>query len=425
MFSTLSSLVSLFLATAILVMGNGLFSTLIGVRASAEGFANETTGWVMAAYFFGIMSGVFLCRKMVASVGHIRTYAALAALMSILPLLHAYFVDPFAWALFRCLAGIAISGLFMVTESWINERADNAIRGQILAFYMITYYGGLAAGQFLLNLAAPTEVSLFVLISALFSLAIVPVALTRSEQPAPLPKKLSFGLKDLYRLSPLGTVGAAAAGMTNASFYSMGPIFAAEIGLGTDDIALFMGVAIIGGLVLQWPFGRMSDHFDRRYMIMGVASGIFLGCIGVIFGSGLGGILVFVSVAIYGGAAFALNPITVAHANDFLEKDQRVNAAGGLMIVYGIGAMSGPVIASFMMGRVGSSGLFLTTAAVQVILILFALYRTFVRQTIVRALRVPLVLFSPASSTVITDMVQEEQEKLRENRPQDSPEGTR
>ncbi len=402
MLSTLLPLTALLVATAFLLLGNGLFSTLLAVRAGIEGYATEVTGTIMAAYFAGLVAGVFWCRRIVREVGHIRAFAAFAAILSVLPLAHAFLVYPWAWAMLRALAGLALAGLFMVTESWINERASNLNRGRVLAVYMITFYGAVAAGQFLINLAPPRDLALFVLVSALFSLAIVPVCVTRTAAPAPMPA-IGFGLRDLYRLSPLAVVGALATGLTNAAFYGMGPVFARDIGLSLSGVSRLMGVTILGGLLLQWPIGRLSDHVDRRHMIMAIALLIALTSAGMVIGARHVSPWLFVLAACYGGGAFALYSVCTAHANDFLISEQRINATGGLLIVYGTGAACGPIIASVVMGRIGPEGLYLSCGSFQLALFAFAVYRSFIRPTILQALRRPLVLL-PRSSPVITEL---------------------
>lgn len=402
MVKTLSSLAALLLATGYLALGNGLFSTLLSVRSNLQFGSTETTGAIMSSYFLGLVLGVFWCREVIRKVGHIRAFAAFAALLSILPLSHAFLVDPWVWAFFRVVAGICLAGVFMVAESWVNERATNEIRGQVLSIYMITFYLALGSGQFLINLSDTTNVSLFVLVSVLFSIAIVPISLTQSEAPAPVPK-VQFGVVDLFKLSPLAVVGAATAGITNASFFGMAPVFARESGLPLAGVSIFMGITIFGGLVLQWPLGKLSDIFDRRHIIMVIALLIATVSLGLVAVAGNDPLSLYIFTALYGGAAFALHPVCTAHANDFLGAEQRVSAAGGLMVVYGCAAACGPFAAALVMGEVGRNGLYYTVAAVQILLFGFALYRTFARKTILKVLRRPTVLF-PRSTTVITQL---------------------
>lgn len=387
MIGTLLPLASLVLAVVFLMSGHGLFSTLIGVRSGAEGYATETVGLIMSAYFGGQIAGVFWCRRVIRQVGHIRAFAAFAASVSVLPLGHAYLVDPWAWAAFRFAGGGSLVGLIMVAESWINERADNANRGQVLSFYMIAYYAALGGGQFLLIVGDPTTASLFVLASALFSIAIVPVALTKTKAPPPVPN-VKFSLRDLFRLSPLAVVGTVAAGLTNSSFFGMGPVFATDIGFSLREISWFMGLTIFGGLLLQWPLGRLSDKMDRRRVMVGISLLIISGSFGLVFTAHAEHIWVLAYAVLFGGGAYTLYPMCAAHANDKLTPEQRVNAAGGLLIIYGLSAAAGPSLAAVVMGNIGPEGLYLQVIVIQVLLILFAAYRSYAsRRLMVRVRR--------------------------------------
>jgi MFS family permease len=399
MLKTLSSLAALLMAIAYLALGNGLFSTLISVRSNLQFGSTETTGAIMSSYFLGLVVGVFWCREVIRKVGHIRAFAAFAALLSILPLCHAFVINPWAWVVFRIIAGLCMSGVFMVAESWINERATNKIRGQVLAIYMITFYLALGSGQFLINLDDMDKVNLFVLVSVLFSVAIIPISLTQSEAPAPVPK-IRFGVIDLFRLSPLAVVGGATAGITNAAFYGMGPVFAKDAGLPLSGVSIFMGVTIFGGLLLQWPLGKLSDHFDRRHIVMVLAGIIAVTALGMVLLVDSDPMAIYILTAIFGGAAFALHPVCTAHANDFLDTHQRVNASGGLMVIYGCAAASGPLFAAMIMGMAGAKGLFYFIGSAQVLLFAFAVYRASSRKTILRVFR-RSPAFVPRMTTVI------------------------
>ncbi|MCP5367096.1 MAG: MFS transporter [Hyphomicrobiales bacterium] len=406
MIGALLPLASLMLAIVFLMSGHGLFSTLIGVRAGAEGYATETVGLIMSAYFAGQIAGVFWCRRVIRQVGHIRAFAAFAAIVSVLPLGHAYLVNPWAWALFRFAGGASLVGLIMVAESWINERADNANRGQVLSFYMIAYYAALGGGQFLLNMGDPTTASLFVLASALFSIAIVPVALTTTKAP-PLPTSVKFSLRDLFRLSPLAVVGTVAAGLTNSAFFGMGPVFAGGIGFSLHQISWFMGLTILGGLILQWPLGRLSDSMDRRRVMVGVALLIITASVGLAFTAHAGHYWVLAYTVLYGGGAYTLYPLCTAHANDAVTAEQRVNVAGGLLIVYGLSASGGPLLAATVMGRVGPEGLYLQAIVIQTVLVAFAAYRSVKGRRLIVGLRRRFQPI-PRSTPVITRLAKDD-----------------
>ena len=260
MLAAISSAWALLLGIALIMLGNGLQSTLLGVRATLEGFGTGVTGLVMTAYFVGFVSGSVIVPRLLANVGHVRVFAALASLASGATLVHTVFVTPLSWGLIRIATGFCFAGLYVVAESWINEAATNRTRGQLLSVYMIMVLGGTGGGQLLMNLSDPLSFELFVLVSVLISFALIPITLSVGRAP-PFEAPESIGVRALFRASPLGVGGAFLIGIAHSALYAMGPVFATEIGLDVERIALFIAVALFGGLVLQWPIGWLSDRF--------------------------------------------------------------------------------------------------------------------------------------------------------------------
>ena len=374
MLETVRSVASLLLSYGLLLMANGLFGTLLGVRTKIEGFETEIVGVIMAGFFLGILLGGMYAARVVAAVGHIRAFAAFASIMSICALAHVLLINPFAWFAMRVASGFCMAGMIMVTESWLNERASNENRGRVLSLYMITNYFSAGTGQLLLPLADPAQFTMFSIASIIFSLALVPVLLTQAQAPKPVqPQRMKLGA--LFRMSPLGLIGTFCAGMVNAAFYGLGPVFAQDIGLSVAQTSTFMACVILGGLLLQWPVGRLSDRVDRRWVLIGVALATSLGCMGIVWTSASAGIWLFAMGAFYGGFSFTVYSLSSAHTNDFADRDQLVQTASGLLIAYGLGASSGPILASTLMGQVGASGMFMYSAGVTGLLGLYALYR--------------------------------------------------
>lgn len=359
---------------ALLNLGDGLQATLLGVRASLESFETTATGLLMSAFYVGFLGGSILTPRLVAKVGHIRVFGALASVASAAALIHAIFVSPVAWSGLRLVSGFCFAGLYIVAESWLNERATNQTRGQLLSIYMLVTYGGLAVGQLFLNLADPLGTELFILISVLISLALVPLLLSAREAPGfTAPAKL--GLRDLYRLSPLGVVGTAAAGMSAAILFSMGPVFAEAMGLSVPQISFWMTAAVLGCVVLQWPIGSLSDRFDRRRVLTVVT---FLGAMAPVAMVDAGPDrlwLMLLCIGLFGGLSLPMYALAVAHANDYLEPDEMVAASGGLVLVGGIGAVLGPASTAAIMTWLGPEGFLYSLATVHVAVGLFALYR--------------------------------------------------
>ncbi len=365
---------ALLLGMGMLMLGNGLQGSLLGIRAVSEGFGTTVTGLVMTGYYVGFLAGSTLTPRIVLNVGHVRVFSALASLASVAILVHAAAVEPLTWAAMRFVTGFAYAGLYVVAESWLNDRATNESRGQLLSVYMVVLFSGLALGQLLLNVADPAGVFLFLLTSVMISLAIVPISLTAGPTPA-FETITKISIRQLYRLSPLGVLGASATGMAHGTLFALGAVYGERIGLSVAEISLLMGVAVTGGIVAQWPIGRLSDRFDRRRVITAVA---LLAAIFALLAAIFGG----TSFALLLGLTFLLGCMTlpmyslcIAHTNDYLKPTQMVRAGATLVLAGGIGACLGPPAAATLMGAVGPVAFFAFLAGVHAAIGLFAVYR--------------------------------------------------
>jgi hypothetical protein len=258
-------------------------------------------------------------------------------------------------------------------ESWLNQRAEAGSRGTVLAAYMIALYIGQAASQFLLNVDGAAPSIPFVAASILISLSALPVALTRIDAP-PLTSAATLPIKALYKISPLGTGGAAITGAMLGAFYALGAVYARRMGMELSQVAVFMSTVIFGGVTLQWPLGLLSDRFDRRRVIVLAFGGTFAAGLGVAI-IGTPGVALLACAALFGGLSFALYPLCVAHANDHLASEQRVPASGGLVLTYSVGAAAGPLVAALFMTAAGAQGLFLFIAACAGAALLFGIWR--------------------------------------------------
>ncbi|WP_424139797.1 MFS transporter [Roseomonas chloroacetimidivorans] len=371
---------SLLASVALLMAGNGPLTTLISLRLEALGTARLAIGVIMAAYFAGLTLGSLLAYRIVLRAGHIRAFAAFASAVSAAALAYPLIAHPLPWAVLRLAEGFCMAGIFICVESWLNEQAGPATRGKILALYMMCLYLGQAAGQFLLGLdAGPGQPLVFMLVSVLVSLAILPVALTRQAPPA-LPNVASFPVSRLYTASPLGMVGTVASGLVLGAVYSLGPVFArGAAGLDAGGAAQFMSVLILGGVLLQWPLGRLSDAFDRRRVIIGTLAALVAAAALVPLLTGEDWPVLFAATALFGGFAFTLYPLCVAHMNDHLDRQDRIAASGGLVLAYSAGATVGPLIASAVMSALGAAGLFVFVTGAAVVALAFGLWRMLAR----------------------------------------------
>ena len=374
MTTILSKTWALFFGFAIICLAHGLQGTLIGVRSVIEGFGFFSTGVIVAGYYVGYLSGSLLIPILLRRVGHIRVFAALASLASIAILLHSVLLDPYSWFCIRLLTGISFSGIFVIMESWLNDKSTNETRGQLLSVYMIITFAFLGCGQFLLNISDPAKVDLFILVSVLLSFALLPILLSTTEQPNfSNPKSLS--LKEFYIISPLGFIGALFTGLIHSAVFGYGAVYAASKELGLFEISMFMVIISSFGALSQWPIGYLSDRIDRRIILIGttfIASGL---CLLIVGSSYLSLIMFFIFVAFYSAVCLPMYSLAVAHVNDFLKPDEIVAASSSFAILVGIGAVMGPILVSSFMSLIGANGFFIYLLIGHAMLGLFGLYR--------------------------------------------------
>ncbi len=356
----------------IIMLGNGLQGTLLGVRASLEDFSTTIIGIVMSGYFLGLILGCKMVSKLVARVGHIRTFGALASLASTSILIQAVFVDPIIWWAMRFVTGFCYSGMYVVAESWLNEAVDNRARGKLLSFYMLISLGGLAGGQLLLNLSSPSGFELFILTSLLISVAVIPILLsaTRAPQFGNIENISSY---QLFRIAPLGVFGMLVNGMMYGAIFSMGAVYCTDIGLSVRDVSLFMGSFVLGGFLFQYPLGWVSDAFGRRRVIIcccivGAAISFFA------MEHPSTGLPLFVLVATIGGMTMPLYALCGVHTNDFLTPTQMVAASGTLVLLSSTGATLGSPLTAIAMDYFGPQAFYGSLGGMLSIVAVFALY---------------------------------------------------
>ncbi len=366
---------ALLLGVALIMLGNGLQTSLLGLRAADEGFATAATGLIMSAFYVGFLAGSRYTPRIVASVGHIRVFAAWASMASVAILLHGLWVHPVPWTLFRLLTGFCYAGLYVVAESWLNDRADNQTRGQILSAYMVVQYLGLAGGHLLLNLSAPSELVLFVLTSALISLSLVPISLTTSATP-PTERQESLRLRQLFTLSPLGVVASVGAGLSTGALLGMGAVYAEGVDLTVTEVSFFMAALILGAALFQFPLGRLSDRLDRRRVILGLNLVACAALLAALAAVGHSTALTLALIFCVGGVTLPVYALGVAFTNDDLRPSQMVAASSSLVLLFGLGASLGPLAVAAAMALVGPGGFFCAIAAMHAIIAVFALIQT-------------------------------------------------
>jgi MFS family permease len=365
---------ALLLGMALLMLGAGLQATLLGVRATLEGFSTLTIGVVMAGYYVGYVGGSLAAPELVRRVGHIRVFAALTAVAAATILVQSMFVAAWFWMALRAVSGVCFAGIYVVAESWLNDRADSRTRGALLSTYMVVIYVGLGLGQLLLNLADAHSQFLFTLIAVLISLALVPMALTAQRAPEfALPQRVGF--RELFAISPLGAVGVAFSGAVSATLFSLGPVYAARSGFMATGVSTFMAVSILPAIALQLPLGRYSDRIDRRTVLIAMAiAAAAAGGAALLLGRE-SSIPFFAAVVVYGGLSLTTYALCVSHLNDHLRPDQMVAASGSIILLNGLGAIAGPLLVSATMQVAGPAAYFGAAVVMHAAFAVFAIWR--------------------------------------------------
>ena len=374
MIATIASVWALFLGIGMFVLGSSLQHSLLGLRGSSAAFSMLTIGIVMSSYFTGFLAGSAVVPRLVERVGHIRVFGALASLASAAALLYAVFVDPWTWMALRFLTGFCSFGLFVVAESWLNDRSTNATRGQTVSLYLTVVIGAMSAGPLLLNLGDPDGFVLFITASVMVSLALVPVSLASYSAPA-FEQMARLGLGALYRISPLGVVGAFTNGVAMSALLGLASVYALDVGMSLGNVSIFVSAATFGGLLLLWPLGRLSDRFDRRRVLTAAAlAGGTAATAAAIWGAG-DPVLAIAGVGLVGGLAMPIYALAVVHTNDHVEPRQMVAASSGLLFASGLGGIAGPTVAGGAMALIGPPGFFGLFAISLLSLFAFALWR--------------------------------------------------
>ena len=369
----------LFLGMGVLMLGAGLQGTLISLRATLEGFPPTVTGLIMSSYYVGYVAGTIIAPPLLRRVGHIRVFAALAAVASAAILIHGLFVNPLVWGLMRMTSGLCFAAIYVVAESWLNHQASRSNRGRLFAVYMVVLYVGLGAAQFLLVLSDPRTAVPFMVVAVLIALAMVPIVLSAQQVPERAAPR-AVRLIDLYHESPLGVVGVTVSGLISSIIFSMGPVYARLSGLDTAGVAAFMGVSILAGVATQYPVGRLSDRMDRRTVVAGVCTFIMLVAASIVAFRGMPHAVFLTLAALFSGFSLTIYSLCVSHVNDKLEPAQMVAASSALLLVNGSAAAIGPTLAGSLMAAFGPRAYFSTLATLAGALAAYDLWRKWRRR---------------------------------------------
>ena len=385
---------ALFLGYSVLIIAHGLQGNLLGVRAVLENFNIIATGALMSGYFIGYFVGANIVPDLVGKVGHIRVFAAFASTASLSILIHSVIVDPYVWIFGRFITGFSIISIFVVVESWLNDRATNKTRGKVLSIYMIITFVGIGLGNLLLNFSSPTQFQPFILVSLLLSIALVPILLTKRKPPTF--KKISrIKIKELYKISPLATFSMLCTGFIHPAIFTLGAVYGAMMNFSILEISLYLFLITFSGAIFQWPIGYLSDRFDRRIILIIttlLGSVLTILCYFSVSESpdfiNLSSnwktilqhisnhrMLFYIFISLYAGMALPMFSLNLAYINDFLPKEKFVSAGAGMQIIFGLSAMVAPFLCSFFMSEFGPNGIFIFLFIFQLLIGLFGIYR--------------------------------------------------
>ncbi|TCP42152.1 MFS transporter [Rhodovulum marinum] len=405
MFQVLTSSWALLLGMLLLMVGNGIQGTLLGIRGGIEGFSTFEMSIVMSAYFAGFLGGSRLAPELIRRVGHVRVFAALASLISAVLILYPALADPIAWTIGRVLIGFCFSAVYVTAESWLNNAATNETRGKALSLYMIVQMAGIVSAQGLLLIADPAGFILFIIPSVLVSISFAPILLSVSPTPAFETTK-PMSLAALVRTSPTGAVGIFLMGGVYSALFGMASVYGTNAGLSVPEISGFIATIYLGGLLLQYPIGWLSDRMDRRTLILAAAAtgGAAAGA-AMALGGGFAGMLV--AAFLIGGMSNPLYALLIAYTNDYLEPDDMAAASGGLMFINGVGAILGPILTGWMMGMIGPQGFFLFVAILMLSLAVFTGYRMTQRAAVPVDETASYAPVLPTASPVAVEVAQE------------------
>ena len=387
---------ALFTGFGMIIISHGFQGNLLGIRAVLEEFNYIATGTMMSGYFIGYFIGANMVPNLVSKVGHIRVFAAFASIASLSALVHAVFVDPFIWTVSRFLTGFSMIGIFIIVESWLNDRATNKTRGKVLSLYMLVTYIGMSMGNLLLNVSSPKNYEPFIMISLLFSIALVPILLTKRKPPT-FKKTSSIKIKELFKISPFGSFSTFCSGFIFSAMLTMLSVYAVTMNLSVFEVSVLLVGVTLAGALFQWPIGSLSDNYDRRLII--IACCLFASVFTVLsifysglsfnnlldeemlrfnyfaVGTGMDKTKLFVFIILLAGMILPLFSLNLALVNDYIPKEKFVAAGGGLNIIFGLGAIGGPIICSVLMSLFGPNGFFIHLLFFLLVMSIFGIFR--------------------------------------------------
>lgn len=404
----LLSFAALFLSVIFLQMGSGGIAPLDAIAGLHLGFSRTEIGLLGSAHFVGFFIGCWWAPRLMGSVGHSRAFAAFTALGTMGILAHMIVIDPLAWAGMRIMSGLCIAGCYTVVESWLQAKVSNENRGRAMGTYRVVDIGGSLVAQLMISVLDPASYVSYNILALVCCAALLPLVMTRAAQPA-IPKAPRLRPSLAGKRSPLAAAAVISAGVTTASFRMVGPLYGVEVGLTTDQIALFLAAFVLGGAISQYPAGWLADRFDRRWVLVWLSLAAIASCAVTVLLSGGGTNSVLLASAIFGFATFPIYSVAAAHAHDFASDDERVELSAALMFLYAVGAIASPYVVSRLIEGFGPQAMFYFVSSIHVVLIAFSLARMRKRSTETRTNYV----YSPRTSFLIGRLLKKSREKTQ------------
>jgi MFS family permease len=414
-------LAALLLGAAFLFFAGGINGLVLPLRGSAEGFSDVVLGFLGTGWAIGFVAGCIFVPRLVAGVGHIRSFSVMAATASLSILISALLIDSIAWIILRAFAGFAFAGAAMIVESWLSERSEARYRGTVFGIYTMVNLSAVTLGQLSLAGGGTSGLEFFIIAGAFYCLALIPTAVSSSSTPNPL-AQARLDIPALWRNSPVAVVAIFLVGVTNSSFGTLGAVFGEKVGLEIAAISLFVSAPILAGALAQVPVGMVSDRMDRRIVLVAMTSIALAGDLIFVVLQPQAAVFAIAAGALFGAAIFALYPIVVAHANDHAAPEDFVKVSSGLLLIFGIGSIAGPLVAGLAMSAMGPRGLFMITLGSHVLTIGFTLWRMSRREAVEPAEKAGFVIASPARASTPETVIFSATEEIAdaEQAPDDS-----
>ena len=394
-----TAVIAVVFGAVLLQFANALFAILLPVRLTMADASPIVVGLIGSAYGAGFLFGCAIGPRLVKRVGHIRAFAALAALCALVAMAFAATQSPWLWTLLRFLMGTVLAGQFIIVEAWLAAATPKAARGGVIAFYLVAVKGSVVLAQTSFASGTPGSTIWIVLAVAAFVAALIPITLTRTREP-PAPTEFGFPLAELWRTAPAAVVGVMGAGLINGAVPALLPVWGSEIGIGVSLPIFLLSSMQLGSLVVQWPLGWLSDKVDRRWVIVSCLGLVAAFSVVLALDPPTSRIALLIVFVLFGGAALSYYGICAAHAADHAPAGGMTRLAAGLLFMWATGAASGPLLAAKMMELAGAPGLFLFCGGVTAAVTGFVLWRMTKRAPVPLAAR-PGFVNLPATSPSI------------------------